>query len=66
MRELKNYVPDVFINRKVASEEALKNKQKQNIIENNIIIGYFGGSISHNTDFEMIGKALAKILKKYI
>ena len=71
-RELKNYVPDVFINRNVASEEmwklsedALKNKQNKNNTENNIIIGYFSGSISHNPDFEMIGKALAKILNEY-
>jgi len=70
-RELKNYVPDVFINRNVASEEmwklsedALKNKQNKNNTDN-IIIGYFSGSISHNPDFEMIGKTLDKILKEY-
>ena len=43
------------------SEEALKNKQNKNNTDY-IIIGYFSGSISHNPDFEMIGKALAKIL----
>ena len=71
-RELKNYVPDVFINRNVASEEmwklsedALRNKQNKNNTDNNIIIGYFSGSISHNPDFEMIAKPLAKILKEY-
>ena len=44
---------------------ALKNEQNKNHTDN-IIKGYFSGSISHNTDFEMKGKALAKILKKYI
>ena len=43
---------------------ALKNEQNKNHTDN-IIKGYFSGSISHNPDFEMIGKALAKILKEY-
>ena len=47
-KELKNYVPNVFINRNVES----------------IIIGYFSGSITHDSDIEMIKEALIKILKE--
>ena len=69
--ELKHYVPNVFINHNVASEEmwklsddALKNKELQKKDEQ-IIIGYFSGSISHNPDLEMIKPALLKILKEF-
>ena len=70
-RELKNYVSDVFINRNVASEEMWKLsenaliKKLNNTIKENIIIGYFSGSISHNPDLEMIKPALVKILKEF-
>ena len=71
--ELKHYVSEVFINRNVASEEMWKlsknaltlkknNNQKN---DTNIIIGYFSGSITHNSDIEMIKTALIKILKEY-
>ena len=70
-RELKHYVPTVFINHNVASEkmwslsqEALKMK---NLIrkDGHIVIGYFSGSFSHNPDIEMIKPILYKILKEY-
>ena len=68
-KELKHYVPTVFINHNVASEEmwnlsqeALKKKTKN---DDNIIIGYFSGSISHIPDIEMIKPALQKILKEF-
>ena len=71
-RELKNYVPNVFINRNVASEEMWKLSQKAminklNIEVNNksVIIGYLSGSITHNPDLEMIKPALKKILREY-
>ena len=70
-KELKNYVPNVFINRNVASEEMWKLsdkvlKLKNNIANNDyIIIGYFSGSITHNSDIEMIKPGLIKILKEY-
>ena len=70
-RELKNYVSDVFINPNVASEEMWKLSEKalikklNNTIKENIIIGYFSGSISHNPDLEMIKPALVKILKEF-
>lgn len=70
-RELKKYVPEVFINRNVASEEmwelsdkVLENKTKLNKT-NETIIGYFSGSISHNPDFQMIVPYLIKILREF-
>ena len=69
--ELKNYVPKVFINRNVASEEMFKLSEsaledKLNIkISDEIVIGYFSGSITHNSDIEMIIPALTKILKEF-
>ena len=69
--KLKNYVPEVYINHNVASEEMwslseyalIKKRNKNN--DNNITIGYFSGSITHNADIEMIKPALFKILKEY-
>ena len=70
-KELKNYIHNVFINRNVASEEmwklskdALKLKYSQGV-NDYIIIGYFSGSITHNSDIELIKPALIKILKEY-
>ena len=70
-KELRNYISNVFINRNVASEEMWK--QSQNALINNvnktkddnIIIGYFSGSISHNSDIEMIKEPLIKILTEF-
>ena len=70
-KELLNYVPEVFINRNVASEEMFKlsqlaleeKKEKQNSDE--IIIGYFSGSITHNSDIELIIPAVTKILREF-
>ncbi len=86
--ELKNYVPDVIINRNTASDEmyklsndALKLKDK-NKIEKVVIdskipveipareadevrIGYFSGSITHNADVGLIIPALAEVLGKH-
>ena len=70
-KELKNYVPIVYINKNVASEEmwklsvnaTLNKKKKEN--DDSIIIGYFSGSVSHNPDIEMIIPALIKILNEF-
>ncbi len=92
--ELKNFVPDVFINRNVASDRMVElsekavfnrdvfpfqptdaNLKKQQIQEKNevlerihsgmIRIGYFSGSITHNSDIEMILPALKAIMQKH-
>ncbi|MWC27303.1 glycosyltransferase [Paenibacillus sp. MMS18-CY102] len=64
--ELGHYVPEVFINRNVASErmvelsqEALKNQEND---ADKIILGYFSGSITHNDDFKLIMPVVQKLL----
>ena len=70
-KELKKYVHNVFINHNVASEEMWKlsdnaiKKKKIKTNEEDIIIGYFSGSITHNSDLEMINPALIQILREY-
>lgn len=66
--ELKNYCPNVFINRNTASEkmveyslEALNNVQKDS---QKVILGYLSGSITHNADFEMILPTIVKIMNE--
>ena len=68
-KELSNYVPEVLINRNVASEimkyysdEALKNKTED---PEHVKVGYFSGSFTHNDDFELIKPTLMKLMKKY-
>ena len=69
--ELKKFVPEVYINRNLASdrmvqlsEEAYEMKQ---IAEphSTIDIGYFSGNITHNQDFEMILPAIIKLMDNY-
>ena len=69
-KELKQFVPEVYINRNVASEEmlsisekALKGKINDN--NNQVRIGYFSGSITHNADIKMILPVLVNLMKKY-
>lgn len=79
-QELRNYVPEVFINRNRASERMLRLSEKflqekgecrgtlDGIGGNGpdlVHIGYFSGSITHNADFEMILPALLRILEEY-
>lgn len=84
--ELKQYVPEVLINRNTASEEmvkcsetalreykkgmlsvAMKGRSKKNIVidKENISIGYFSGSITHNVDFEMVLPSIIKIMEEF-
>ena len=70
-RELKHYVPTVFINHNVASEKMWSLSQEALSLKNlkgkdgHVVIGYFSGSFSHNPDIEMIKPVLYKILKEY-
>ena len=70
-RELKHYVPKVFINHNVASEKMWSLSKEAISIKNltvkdqHVVIGYFSGSFTHNPDIEMIKPVLYKILKEY-
>ena len=67
-KELKNYIPNIFMNHNVASEMMWKISQEALMKKNNkenIIIGYFSGNIIHNNDIEMIKPALQKILREF-
>lgn len=68
--ELKKFVPKVYINRNVASEEMLKLseeavKEKQSVNDGKVRIGYFSGSITHNDDVQMILPVIVRLMKKY-
>ena len=67
---LQNYTPKIFINYNVPNEEmwklslaAIESKKSKQENDNEIIIGYFSGSDSHNYDFNMITPVLCKILE---
>lgn len=73
-RELLHYVPEVYINRNCASQmmlfcserSVLNRKQAQK--EKNkdeVIIGYFSGSLTHNADFDLIKEAIIRLLSDY-
>lgn len=70
-QELKNYVKEVFVNHNVASEEMfklslnaldIKSKIKR---QDEIVIGYFSGSISHISDFEIVIPVFIKIFNEF-
>lgn len=68
--ELKKFVPEVYINRNVASEEMLKLSEQtvkniQATDDGKIRLGYFSGSITHNDDVQMILPVIIRLMKKY-
>lgn len=70
-KELEKFVPEVFINRNLASdrmqqlsEEAFDARQKEEN-RSTVDIGYFSGSITHNSDFEMVLPAIVKLMNTY-
>lgn len=69
--ELKKFVPSVYINRNVASEEMWQLSQaalEKRILKTkseDIVIGYFSGSITHNADFDLVKPALIKLLAEF-
>lgn len=95
--ELKNYVPEVYINRNVASDRMVQ-LSEQAVYERDVLpykeaalitkraekeeykkayekhqvrrqggirMGYFSGSITHNSDFAMILPVIIKVMQKY-
>ena len=68
--ELAQYVPEVFVNRNVASEKmvALSNAafhRRKPAADGSVVLGYFSGSITHNDDFRMILPALVRIFQDF-
>ncbi len=69
--ELKNYVPEVFINRNTASEEMVMLSEKAYASSctgrdrSKVKLGYFSGSITHNDDFLMIQSVIIKLMEEY-
>ena len=65
--ELGKYVSEVFINRNTASERMyeLSENVVKNRNDNEIRIGYFSGSITHNDDFRLVMPTLCRLLEKY-
>lgn len=70
VEELREYVPDVLINRNTASEEMVALSRQANLTKkkkssHRVRLGYFSGSITHNADVEMILPVLIEILEEY-
>ena len=71
-RELSKILMPVYINRNCASEKmvqlsetawrAAKQAKQGKASEDEVILGYFSGSITHNADFEMIQPALLRVM----
>lgn len=67
--ELRKYVSKVYINRNTASEEMVKYSEKayeqRKRNSEQIWLGYFSGSLTHNKDFEIIRPALMRIMEEF-
>ena len=66
-KELKNYVPKVFINHNVESEEMWKLSENVLKMKNSseIIIGYISDSVSYSSNIKIIVPYLIKILLEF-
>lgn len=65
--ELGKYVPNVYINRNTASEKMYELSENVNICRDDqeVRIGYFSGSITHNDDFCLVMPALCRLFSAY-
>lgn len=65
--ELSKYVPEVYINRNTASEKMymLSEQAEKQSVDDEIRIGYFSGSITHNDDFKIVMPIMCRLLEKY-
>lgn len=65
-RELGRVVPRVFINRNVASREMVRNSMLVPTLDkggrDEVLIGYFSGSMTHNSDFAQALPAILSVL----
>ena len=71
--ELQKFVPKVYINRNCASEKMVKlseaawqkiRPERESETEE-IILGYFSGSTTHNVDLEMIQPAILRVMDEW-
>lgn len=66
--ELRKFCPTVFINRNVASEAMVKlSLDTMKMVTNKpdqVTLGYFSGSITHNPDFELISSVIKRIMRE--
>ena len=66
---MRKYIDHVFVQRNGFSEELLQYSQqvsaRKQESKNEIIVGYFSGSATHDDDLKMIAQPLARILRKY-
>lgn len=66
---LRRLVPNVFVNRNVASAEMVALSDAAYSLRqahrDHVTIGYFSGSITHNDDFNMVLPALVSILERH-
>ena len=69
-KELRHYVPEVFVNRNTASERMVDlsmraiNRKKERQVNDPLKIGYFSGSITHNDDIQMILPVLVRVMRE--
>ena len=65
--ELGKYVPEVFINRNTASERMYELSEAVNVVrdDDEVRIGYFSGSITHNDDFKLVMPAIVQMLERH-
>lgn len=66
--KLKEFIPDVYINRNTASQEMVRlslEAQGTKKKHSDVIIGYFSGSITHDDDMRMVITALSRIMDRY-
>lgn len=69
--ELRKFVPEVYINRNLASDRMLQLSEEAYTARqleeagNTVDIGYFSGNITHDQDFEIVLPAIEKIMEAY-
>lgn len=69
--ELKKFVPEVYINRNLASDRMLQLSEEAYAARqagtphDTVDIGYFSGNITHNQDFEMVLPAIVRLMETY-
>lgn len=69
-KELEQYQLPIYVNRNLISHKLLEisntvNFERSDPQNDQVILGYFSGSITHNENFDLIAEALAELLERY-